>query len=95
MIGARLGWVHFPGTETEPGRAGPALALHLERIYTEFLADFDQQYLRQLMNHRRLIMQQQAAKQMANANLENGVHSQNRPQGPQTLADIKDPKLMN
>ena len=94
MMGAGLGWVHFSGTETEPGRAGPALALHLERIYTEFLTDFDQQYLRQLINHRRLVMQQQAAKQMA-SNLENGVHSQNRPQGPQTLADIKDPKLMS
>ncbi|KAH9945481.1 uncharacterized protein BXZ73DRAFT_38314 [Epithele typhae] len=84
VIGARMGWVHFPGTDTEPGRAGPALASHLEHIYTEFLKEFDNQYLRQLVQHRRT--------QMAKAAAESG----GAPRAPPALAEIaaKDPKVM-
>ena len=93
MIGARMGYVHFPGEDGQPGRAGPALAGHLEHIYNEFLVDFDAQYLRQLIAHRtKMQMQAQMQKQAAGTSLENGIAPQTRPQG-MTLADI-DPKLL-
>lgn len=85
-IGAKMGWVHFPGNESEPSRAGPALALHLEQIYKEFLHDFDAAYIRQLMIHRRQTYIQQAQQAQKAA--------ENRGQLPQVLTDIKDPKLL-
>lgn len=92
VIGAKLGFVNFPGTETEPGRAGPALAAHLEHIYKEFLLDFDQQYLKQLVQHRRQQMQQQVQQQKMAAAMD--MSQPNGGSVPQSVADIKDPKLI-
>ncbi|KAI0749853.1 hypothetical protein C8Q80DRAFT_1164314 [Daedaleopsis nitida] len=95
VIGAKLGFVNFPGTDTEPARAGPALAAHLEHIYKEFLLEFDQQYMKQLYQHRRQFQMQQQ-KQMSPsgmASADSGIPQQNGSSFPQSLADIKDPKL--
>ncbi|KAI0788030.1 hypothetical protein C8Q74DRAFT_1196108 [Fomes fomentarius] len=94
VIGAKLGFVNFPGTNTEPGRAGPALAAQLELIYKEFLLEFDQQYLKQLIQHRRA---QQLKMKQAGPMDNNGPQQQLQSNGapmPQSLADIKDPKLI-
>ncbi|KAI0739780.1 hypothetical protein C8Q80DRAFT_1274803 [Daedaleopsis nitida] len=48
VIGAKLCFVNFPGTDTEPARAGPALAAHLKHSYKEFLLECDQQFMKQL-----------------------------------------------
>ena len=65
VIGAKLGFDQFPGNGNEPGKAGPALAAHLEHIYKEFLLDFDTQYLRQLFHHRRQLLPAQYQKNAA------------------------------
>ncbi|KAI0714422.1 hypothetical protein C8T65DRAFT_644276 [Cerioporus squamosus] len=96
VIGAKLGFVHFPGNENEPGRAGPALAAHLEHIYKEFLLEFDQQYLRQLFQHRRQLAAAQYQNQKnaatGHGSMDGGMSMQ---AGPQLLTDVKDPKVVN
>jgi hypothetical protein len=45
VIGARMGFVQFPGTDTEPDKSGPSVALQLQHLYEEYLAQFDQIYV--------------------------------------------------
>lgn len=58
-----MGFVNFPGSETEPARAGPGLAQRLAQVYGEYLAAFDQAYINSVMEARRKaqIAQTQAA----------------------------------
>ncbi|RDX43784.1 hypothetical protein OH76DRAFT_1174999 [Lentinus brumalis] len=100
VIGAKLGFVHFPGNENEPGRAGPALAAHLEHIYKEFLLEFDQQYLKQLFQHRRQLAaahyHQKNAAASGSGSMDGVMSMQAGPQVSQgVLTDVKDPKVVN
>ncbi|TFY80489.1 hypothetical protein EWM64_g3525 [Hericium alpestre] len=52
-IGARLGWVQFPGSETEPPRSSPTVAKHLEHVYQTYLAMFDGFYVNMFVDARR------------------------------------------
>ncbi|THH26990.1 hypothetical protein EUX98_g7197 [Antrodiella citrinella] len=52
-IGAKLGFVNFPGTDTEPARAGPGVAQHLQHVYKEFLAAFDSMYIGSMIARQR------------------------------------------
>ena len=45
VIGGRMGFVQFSGTETEPAKSGPGVAQQLARIYKELLAAFDHYYI--------------------------------------------------
>jgi hypothetical protein len=45
IIGARMGFVQFPGTDTESAKSGPGVAQQLQHIYTEYLAQFDKIYM--------------------------------------------------
>ena len=95
VIGAKLGFVHFPGNGNEPGKAGPALAAHLEHIYKEFLLDFDTQYLRQLFHHRRQLAAQYQKNAAAGPSAMDGAMSMQNGQGVPQGLDVKDPKVVN
>lgn len=40
-IGGRMGFVQFPGTDTEPAKSGPGIAQQLAHTYKEHLQDFE------------------------------------------------------
>ena len=87
IIAGRLGFVNFPGDAREPAKSGPVVAIHLERVYKQCLQEFDSQYLRQVIHHRKMmVLGQQKA---------NGGESGGPSMGPQGLSDIKDPKAIS
>jgi hypothetical protein len=45
IIAARLGYVQFPGTTTEPAKSGPGVAQSIQHIYKEFIAPFEAWYI--------------------------------------------------
>ncbi|KAF9474670.1 hypothetical protein BDN70DRAFT_772213, partial [Pholiota conissans] len=49
VIGARLGFNHFPGSEAEPARSGPVVAQQLQHMYKLYLLMFDSWYASQVM----------------------------------------------
>ncbi|TFK70305.1 hypothetical protein BDN72DRAFT_839158 [Pluteus cervinus] len=53
VVGGRMGLVAFPGTETEPAKAGPAAAQRLSHIYRMYLLAFDQVYLQSVLDSKR------------------------------------------
>jgi hypothetical protein len=66
VIGGKLGYIQFPGTETEPPKSGPQVAQHLEHIYKEYLSLFDTIYIAsyvQEASKRRLTQQAQLQNQ--------------------------------
>ena len=90
IIAARLGFVHFPANGAEPAKSGPGVAVHLERVYRQCLQEFDSQYLRQLVHHRKMMVLGQQSKANGAEGL-SGVPGMS----PQGLSDIKDPKAIN
>ena len=44
-----MGFVQFPGTDTEPAKSGPGVAQQLQHLHTEYLAQFDQIYVRSVL----------------------------------------------
>ncbi|KAF8072116.1 hypothetical protein FPV67DRAFT_1411823 [Lyophyllum atratum] len=62
VIGGRMGFVQFPGTDTEPAKSGPGVAQRLAQVYKEYLAGFDQVYINSVIDSRRK-MQAAAAPQ--------------------------------
>ena len=52
VIGGRLGFVQFPGSETEPAKCGPGAAQALQNIYKNYLQFFDNWYATQMMEKR-------------------------------------------
>ncbi|OBZ72332.1 hypothetical protein A0H81_07506 [Grifola frondosa] len=68
IIGANLGFVQFPGSETEPAKCGPGVAQHLQHVYREFLMMFDNAYIMSINKRRHqsaLEMQAMQANQQA------------------------------
>jgi hypothetical protein len=59
IIGARLGFVQFPGTDANPAKSGPAIAQQLAHIYRQYLHQFDSIYMHSVLDSRRKMMQQQ------------------------------------
>ena len=53
IIGGRLGFVQFPGTATEPAKAGPGVGQSLQHIYKEFIAPFEIWYLGHVQDFRK------------------------------------------
>ncbi|KAH9846241.1 hypothetical protein C2E23DRAFT_767284 [Lenzites betulinus] len=99
IIGARLGFVNIPGTDTEPARAGPALAHRLQAIYKDFLFMFDRQYY--ITMARRHHQQQNPQPNISQKqNMENALAGQSRPPSvpggvaPRT-GEMPDSKLMS
>lgn len=58
VLGARLGFVQFPGTDHEPAKSGPGVAQQLAHIYKEYLSTFDQIYIQSVIELRRKMAQQ-------------------------------------
>ncbi|KAK0470025.1 uncharacterized protein EV420DRAFT_1257420 [Desarmillaria tabescens] len=67
-IAARLGFVQFPGNDTEPAKSGPGTAHQLEQIYKDHLAHFDMVYVTTVLESRRKQQVSMAAQQLANPN---------------------------
>ncbi|KAI0048989.1 hypothetical protein FA95DRAFT_979315 [Auriscalpium vulgare] len=44
VIGARIGFVHYPAHDTAPAKCTPALAQRLQAVYAKYLVAFDQEY---------------------------------------------------
>ncbi len=65
VIGGRLGFVQFPGSETEPAKCGPGAAQALQNIYKTYLQFFDNWYATQIME-KRIQAQNQAQNQLQN-----------------------------
>ncbi|KAJ7126683.1 hypothetical protein C8R44DRAFT_701425 [Mycena epipterygia] len=81
VIGGRMGFVQFPGSDTEPPKSGPGVALHLAHVYQEYLVAFDYVYVTTIMESRRkndAVMQR-----MGNAATVNGP--------PQIRPSLSDP----
>ena len=47
-----MGYVQFPGTDTEPAKCGPVIAQQLEHIYRQFLSAFDRIYIANVLDMR-------------------------------------------
>jgi len=46
VIGARMGFVQFPGSDSEPAKSGPGVAQDLAHFYKEYLSGFDNFYIK-------------------------------------------------
>ncbi|KXN85860.1 hypothetical protein AN958_10758 [Leucoagaricus sp. SymC.cos] len=46
IIGGKMGFVNFPGSDREPPKSGPGVAQHLAHVYREYLLDLEQVYVR-------------------------------------------------
>jgi hypothetical protein len=71
VIGARMGFVHFAGSDAEPAKSGPGVAQRLAAVYKEYLMPFDLMYITSV-NERRKQMQAAAAAVQAAANASGG-----------------------
>jgi len=79
IIGARLGFVQFPGTDVEPAKSGPGVAQNLNNIYREYLQLFDTWYISQSI-------EAQKKMQAANANMQ--AHMTAFRWGPQQMQQV-------
>ena len=50
VIGGRLGFVQFPGNDSEPGRSGPGIAQQLHNTYDQYLRHFESAYILTVKN---------------------------------------------
>lgn len=48
-----MGFVQFPGSDTEPAKSGPGVAQRLAQVYKEYLLGFDQVYINSVIESRR------------------------------------------
>jgi hypothetical protein len=48
-----MGFVQFPGTESEPAKSGPGVAQHLAHVYKEYLSSFDYVYIQSVIESKR------------------------------------------
>ncbi|GLB40609.1 hypothetical protein LshimejAT787_0804800 [Lyophyllum shimeji] len=81
VIGGRMGFVQFPGSDTEPAKSGPAIAQRIAQVYKEYLAGFDQVYINSVIDSRRKMQAAAAVQaQAAAAANGNGGPSQAQPQ---------------
>ncbi|KAF4597388.1 hypothetical protein EYR40_007840 [Pleurotus pulmonarius] len=82
VIGARMGFVSFPASDTEPAKSGPAVAGQLAHVYKEYLAAFDMLYIQSVIEQKKKQMIQQNQLNQ-NQNQGNG-HPNGGPGGPES-----------
>ncbi|KAG6907086.1 hypothetical protein DXG01_010620 [Tephrocybe rancida] len=63
VIGGRMGFGQFPGTDTKPAKAGPELSQRLAQVYRDYLSNFDQVYINSVIDSKRKMQAAQAAQQ--------------------------------
>ena len=83
IIAGRLGFVNFPDDAREPAKSSPVVAVHLEHVYRQCLQEFDSQYLRQVIHHRKMMILRQ---QQANGTENRGPSV--APPGPSDTEDL-------
>lgn len=54
-----MGFVQFPGTDSNPAKSGPGVAQHLAHVYKEYLSGFDAVYISSVLESRRNMHQAQ------------------------------------
>ncbi|KAJ7126729.1 hypothetical protein C8R44DRAFT_103842 [Mycena epipterygia] len=84
VIGGRMGFVQFPGSDTEPPKSGPGVAQHLAHVYQVYLAAFDHIYATTVMESRR--KKDAVMQRVGNAATVNGP--------PQIRPSLSDPSQM-
>ncbi|KAA1467371.1 hypothetical protein DENSPDRAFT_832398 [Dentipellis sp. KUC8613] len=67
IIAAKVGFAHFPGSQTDPARSTPQVAQHIQQLYKHALAPFDVAYVNMLAETRRRAMRQQQQQQQQQA----------------------------
>ena len=50
VIGGRLGFIQFPGNDSEPARCGPGIAQQLHNTYDQYLQHFENAYVLTVKN---------------------------------------------
>jgi hypothetical protein len=60
IIGAKMGFVQFPGTDGEPAKSGPGVAQRLAMVYKEYLGAFDMVYINSVFESRKKLHAAQA-----------------------------------
>ena len=89
VIGARMGFIQFHRTETEPAKSGPAIAHQLAHIYKEYLFQFDGFYVTQTL-------EQRVKMQQANASFQAQIAAFNwTPQQMQTVIALSHMSLQD
>jgi hypothetical protein len=58
VIGARMGFVQFPGSDSEPAKSGPGVAQHLAHVYKQYLSVFDNFYTQSVLESKRKLQQE-------------------------------------
>ncbi|KAL0954744.1 hypothetical protein HGRIS_003696 [Hohenbuehelia grisea] len=66
VIGARMGFVQFPASDTEPARSGPAIAERIAHVYKEYLQAFDTMYISSVIESKRKQVAAAQASQVQN-----------------------------
>lgn len=64
VIGGRLGFMQFPGNDTEPPRSGPGIAQQLHNTYEQYLQHFENAYVLTVKNRPTAGSPQQPINQM-------------------------------
>ncbi|KAG9315089.1 hypothetical protein JVU11DRAFT_4201 [Chiua virens] len=59
VIGGRLGFIQFPGNDSEPARSGPGIAQQLQNTYEQYLHHFEHAYILTVKNRSAMGSQQQ------------------------------------
>ena len=57
VIGARLGYIQFPGSATEPARSGPGISQQLQHLYSVYLEQFEKIYVHSVFQKQAFIQQ--------------------------------------
>lgn len=60
VIAAKIGFVQFPATDTEPAKSGPGIAAQIAHVYKEYLLTFDSVYIRSVWEKSVKVQQAQA-----------------------------------
>lgn len=64
VIGGQLGFVQFPGNDSEPARSGPGIAQQLHNTYEQYLRHFENAYILTVKNRTATGSPQQPIQQM-------------------------------
>lgn len=65
VIGGKMGFVQFPGTDAEPAKSGPGVAQRLAAVYKDYLLPFDTMYITSVIERRKQMQAAAAAVQAA------------------------------
>ncbi|KAH7928271.1 hypothetical protein BV22DRAFT_1030924 [Leucogyrophana mollusca] len=97
VIGGRIGFIQFPGSDGVPAKSGPGIAAHLAHAYKTYLQAFEQFYTLNVRSRAAAaITNQQANTPHAPMTVtDNTPNSSRMPPGPNPQPNGLNPQLMN